>query len=197
MLSQDCPTGQHCLVGSKGTECVPGSGGLKTMGMKCNAGECGAGMHCLEGHCSAFCCPETNEPCGDGACDVQVSFSVGYAMMCSFNPGCLLFEGDCPKGQHCHIGDAEAGLAVCDKPSDSFVDESEVCIFRNDCGESQLCNKNGADRDGEKGRCRHLCKPSAWEKLKPSKGGCLAERTCEKANAGTFTDLGICSPVDP
>jgi len=194
LLAQDCPNGQWCNVVSEKSVCVPITGSLLKIGSECIQGECAAGLRCIGGLCTPFCCPASNQPCGDGTCDVNVSFGSSYAMMCSFNPGCTLFKGDCPEGTDCHIGDAEAGLAVCDEPASSFVGEGEVCKYRNDCGESQLCNKNGSDKNGENGICRHLCKISDWMNLKPAKGGCEAERSCKPVNAGSFMDLGICEP---
>ncbi|MFP6683958.1 MAG: hypothetical protein VB934_04565 [Polyangiaceae bacterium] len=195
LLAQDCPTGFWCNVVGEAAACVASTGSLKGIGAECFQGQCAAGLRCLEKFCSPYCCPASNEPCGEGTCDVHVTFGMKYAMMCSFNAGCTLFEGNCPEGQYCHIGDADAGLAVCDLPASSFVAEGEVCKYRNDCGESQLCNKNGSDKNGENGVCRHLCKPSDWENLDPGKGGCAADRKCKPANAGSFMDLGICEPV--
>jgi hypothetical protein len=194
LLAQDCPQGQWCDVSGTTAACVPTTGSLKTIGMKCSQGECAAGMRCVGNYCSPYCCPATDEPCGEGTCDIHLTFGTSYAMMCSFNAACTLFAGDCPDGMDCHIGDADSGLAVCDLPSAGMVGEGEVCIYRNDCGESQICNKNGNDKDGENGKCRNLCIVSKWEQLEVPKGGCLAERVCTMVNAGTFMDLGMCLP---
>jgi hypothetical protein len=153
-------------------------------------------MRCIDEKCSPVCCPDTDEPCAGGRCNVSVSYSGGAIVRhCSYATKCTLFAGDCPEGKYCHISDQDQGLAECDSPSSNFTDmEGVECEYRNDCGESQLCNKNGDDMGtGDKGICRHLCNTKD-DQQPPGKGGCEAMRTCTEANGGAFMDIGICLP---
>lgn len=197
LLQQDCPAGKVCVVADMGgkpvSNCVDDLGGLKDKGAPCSTNsECKGGMICVDSLCSPVCCPGTNEPCGGGTCDVNLSFDNNpavYAMACSYLPICTLFAGDCKGGTECHISDAGACLAVCDAPAASHVDEGGKCKYRNDCGESQFCNNNQPDD----GVCRFFCDttmPNAAE----GKGGCPMGRTCKPAGGTGCTNLGICLP---
>jgi hypothetical protein len=145
-------------------------------------------------------------PCGSGRCDVHLNVGDGkFAMMCSYNPACELFQDDCEdeppdKIMDCHIADAEEGLAVCDQRSSNWVDEGGPCFYRNDCGDSQICHRGPPDADpdaGIAGRCRYLCIVSDWQNLTPGLGGCPqtpGPQTCHDGGAQAFPDVGICVP---
>ena len=198
LLQQDCPAGMVCGVAKEGgmavSKCQPDKGGLKVAGSACTTNtECKGGMSCVAGFCSPFCCPDTNEPCAGGTCDVNLSFGADksiYALACSYLPICTLYGGECKNGEECHLTDASACLAVCDAPSDTHVDEGGMCTYRNDCGESQLCNKNEPDM----GVCRHFC-DTTKAGAEPGKGGCLAGRTCKTVSGTGCTNLGLCLPM--
>lgn len=197
LLGQNCPAGTWCNVVDNGgltTACVAHAGGLKGKGDPCTVeAECDIGLICLD-QCRPVCCPDTNEPCDGGECNLQVDFGGGYAFMCTYNIGCTLFAGDCAMGTECHIQDADSGLAVCIGPSPAQVEEGEVCEFVNDCKESQLCNTNAPDgMPDEKGVCRHLCDTTKLANA-AGEGGCLMGRTCVEVNAPGFPNLGICTP---
>ncbi len=195
LLNQDCEPGLWCdanVVGAQlVTVCKPDHGGLLDKGMKCGQhSECKAGLLCVDKKCSPFCCPDNNEPCGGGICDIQLNFNdTGWAMMCSYATTCTLFEGTCDEGSYCHVADAKQGLAVCDEPTKNVQDEGGACQFRNDCKESALCNNNPPDM----GICRHLCDTTKTNQP-AEKGGCLAERECVPVTAEGFPNLGICTP---
>lgn len=198
LLQQDCPVGQFCGVSSEGgkaqSKCLPSKGGLKDKGADCTTNsECKDGMTCIDKHCSPFCCPGTNEPCGGGKCDVNLSFDGDkaiYAAACSYLPICDLFQGSCKDGAMCHLADAASCLAVCDAPSDGFVEEGGTCKFRNDCGDSQLCNNNAPD----KGVCRYFCDTTKTNAA-PGAGGCPEGRQCKAAGGTGCNNLGICMPM--
>jgi hypothetical protein len=110
------------------------------------------------------------------------------AMACTYLPVCNLFKGDCKPPGQCHITDGPNCLAECDKPSTQQVKEGEKCEFRNDCGESQICNKNAPDA----GVCRYFCDTSNAA-AEPGKGGCPMGRKCTGVTSGC-KNLGICTP---
>lgn len=198
LLQQNCPSGSFCVVdkvnGMVTTKCVPDQGGLKDKGVECTTNsECKGGLNCVDKHCSPFCCPGTNEPCGGGTCDVNLSFDIDktlFAMTCSYSVSCDLFAGNCAQGSDCHISDASACLAVCDAPSDQAVAEGGKCMYRNDCGDSQICNKNQPDD----GVCRFFCKTKSMG-LTPGKGGCPSGQSCKAISGTGCADLGLCLPM--
>jgi hypothetical protein len=199
LLSQNCEPGRVCGVATMGgvkTICRSSSGGLKDKGMACQGdAECKDGLFCYVSRCSPYCCPATDEPCGGGTCDINVSFGSGkYAMACSYSQACVLFQGQCPDGEDCHISNAQQGLAVCEVPSDSYVAEGEVCLYRNDCGDAQQCNKAPPDLgDGDTGRCRYNCLVDSWQGLTPGLGGCPATQTCTSLGASQLPNIGLCT----
>jgi hypothetical protein len=174
--------------------CLPDLGGVKDKGADCSTNsECKSGLSCVDKHCSPFCCPADNEPCGGGSCDVNLNFGDGqtaYVMACSYLPICDLFAGNCANGTDCHLTDAASCLSVCDSPSDQAVSEGGKCKYRNDCGESQLCNNNQPDD----GVCRYFCDTTKADQP-AGKGGCPADRKCKPAGGTGCTNLGICLPM--
>ena len=198
LLKQDCPPGDECAVktmGGTGSTCRSAQNGLKDRGMQCTSpSECMNGMVCANNRCSPFCCPSTDEPCGSGTCDVQLNFAAGqWAMVCSYLQSCTLFAHQCTSPQECHIGDVNLGVAVCDSPSDSHVGEGEVCQYRNDCGDDQICNRSGADLGdgGNLGKCRYLCQVDG-QSLAPGEGGCPASQTCTTLSKPALPNIGKC-----
>ena len=197
LLQQDCPVGKVCGVVPEGdslvSNCIEDLGGLTEIAGACASNsECKGGMQCVNKVCSPVCCPGSNEPCAGGACDVSLTYENKpgtYSFACSYAASCELFAGTCKDGAECHLSDASACLAVCDEPASSHVAEGQACIYRNDCGESQLCNKNPPD----KGTCRNFCdlmKLSA----EPGKGGCLPIHTCTTVSGTGCENLGLCLP---
>lgn len=198
LLAQDCASGTFCGVatvdGAKTTKCVPDLGGVKDKGADCvSNSECKSGLTCVDNHCSPFCCPATDEPCDGGTCDVNLNFEMGktaFAMACSYLTICDLFAGNCAEGMDCHLSDATACLAVCDSPSDNAVSEGGDCMYRNDCGESQLCNNNSPDM----GVCRYFCDTTKADQP-AGKGGCPQDRMCKPAGGTGCSNLGLCVPI--
>ncbi|MBM4356735.1 MAG: hypothetical protein FJ096_01360 [Deltaproteobacteria bacterium] len=198
LLKQDCPSGKFCGVtkveGVSKSMCLADLGGVKDKGADCSTNsECKSGLSCIDKHCSPFCCPANNEPCGGGSCDVNLNFEDGksaFAMVCSYLPICDLFAGNCAKGTDCHLTDPASCLAVCDSPSSQAVSEGGKCMYRNDCGESQLCNNNAPDD----GVCRYFCDTSKTGEP-AGKGGCPADRKCKPAGGTGCMNLGICFPM--
>lgn len=198
LLQQNCAAGSFCAVakvdGKSSTKCVPDQGGIKDKGAECTTNsECKGGLSCVDKHCSPFCCPSNNEPCGGGSCDVNLSFDGDtsvFVMTCSYSPSCDLFAGNCAMGTECHMADATACLAVCDAPSDMPVSEGGKCQYRNDCGDSQICNKNQPDD----GVCRYFCNPKNAGAA-AGKGGCPSGQQCKPISGTGCNDLGICIPM--
>jgi hypothetical protein len=176
------------------TKCVPDQGGLKDKGVDCSTNsECKGGLRCVNERCSPVCCPETDEPCGGGTCDINLVLNADrmmFAMTCGYAVSCDLFAGNCATGTDCHLSDASACLAVCDVPSDQAVPEGGKCMYRNDCGDSQYCRKNQPDD----GVCRYLCNTKSMG-LAPGKGGCPSGQSCEEVSPTGCTDLGACVPM--
>ena len=121
-----------------------------------------------------------------------------WAMFCSFSQACELFTGNCPQTPEpmdCHVQDQAQGLAVCDGRSGNFVAEGGPCNYRNDCGDSQRCNRQPPDADpqpGYEGTCRYHCKVSSWQTDAVGEGGCPAGQNCVNLGWPAFPDLGLC-----
>lgn len=201
LLQQNCGEGFICQQSSSTGEatCLDGNGGLKGLGAPCDkALECRNGLWCVDGRCTPYCCPASDEPCGGGRCDVHLDMGDGYwVMACSYNLSCTLFAHDCPTGEECHISNRAQGLSVCDQPSPTPVGEGEPCEYRNDCGDSMVCNSSSPDVDpdaGVGGRCRYHCRVSVFSSLVPGSGGCLEGQSCIDMHVAALPDIGICKP---
>jgi hypothetical protein len=192
LLQQDCPPGRTCapieFSGVWTTKCLSG-GGLKGPGKACfDQGECAAGLFCIgeaNSFCSPICCPGTGEPCGGGLCNANVAFGPFYAMMCTFEPECELFEQDACEGVgECHISDVTQGLATCAEPAPSQSDEGGPCQFINGCKDMQHCFE---------GTCRYYCLTNPPGALPPGQGGCPDTQGCASINLGV-SGVGVCQP---
>jgi len=204
LLNHDCPQDYWCTVqsvaGSAQRTCALFLGGLKPAGSACEATtECGFGLRCISDKCTAVCCPASNEPCGAGACDIRVSYSSSsWAYYCSYNDACQLFAHDCPQQPQpfdCHVSDQDQGLAVCDDRSDQWGGEGGPCVYRNDCGDSQRCNRLAPDVDpdaGIEGRCRYHCHVAEWESETEGNGGCPAGQHCVDLSWPAMPNIGLC-----
>jgi hypothetical protein len=169
------------------TQCQP-TNGAKTLAKACGSdSECAAGLFCVFNKCSPVCCPDTQEPCGDGVCNVKQTLdSQGTFMQtCSYADQCVLLTANaCPPGDGCYIqGD---GFAACVQTSPTPVSEGGSCGFLNDCQDMFICIE-------DPGVCRALCRPSNWSGQPVGLGGCPQGRKCQGLNAG-FPDLGVCVP---
>ncbi len=197
---QDCPnTNQTCAFVSDGAGGSPGTStgcitanGLKTIGLPCaDDGECAAGLFCLD-KCSPACCPDTDEPCGPGQCNLTVTIGGDPSLTffaCTFSDSCTLFDpNSCVAGEDCHLG-ADPGSAYCSPPSPTPKNEGEACMYVNDCGESQNCLGNATDGSF----CRYLCQ--AGSNAAPGLGGCPANQVCDLGFDTGFTDVGACTPT--
>jgi hypothetical protein len=201
MLQQDCGPGLTCrpveTANGWRTKCRNGPG-LKGPGKSCiTDNECEAGLFCIgapNSWCAPICCPSNNEPCGNGACNSNVTLvgmmsANAFVMMCSFSPQCeLLTENACKVGEECHLSDASQGLATCIPPSDAQVEEGGSCAFLNDCKNMQHCT-DPPDRV-----CRYYCllSPQGGEPL--GLGGCPANQMCAPANLGV-QGIGVCQTM--
>lgn len=195
LLQQDCPAGQTCKpVSSSGaftTKCLP-SNGLKTITKPCTQdSECAKGLFCIFDQCTPPCCPDNDEPCMGGTCNVNVAFGDQFAMFCTFLQQCeLLTENACPPGNDCHLQDTKQGLAACTPPSGMVADEGGDCEFLNDCHDMQFCYAPDANTQPV---CRWHCRPSDANMSPPGLGGCPQGETCQLFNFGV-PDLGLCLP---
>jgi hypothetical protein len=206
LLNHDCPPDQWCTIqgtfGPLERVCAPFLGGLKPAGSVCDStSECGFGLRCIGDKCTAVCCRATGEPCGPGACDVRVSYSsTQWAYYCSYNDACTLFANECPQQPEpfdCHVSEPDQGLAVCDDRSDQWGGEGQPCVYRNDCGDSQRCNRQAPDVDadaGVQGRCRYHCHVAEWQSETEGNGGCPANQHCVDLAWAALPNIGLCIP---
>lgn len=195
LLLQDCAPGETCTVSNDGlsTFCRK-EGGLKGAGKPCSphAGlqECQAGYSCVGpedgvGFCTRPCCPDNDQPCGGGDCNVELSFPGGLTVfMCSYSEQCTLFTAStCKNDQQCQLVYPQQGLAVCTIPAPNKVPEGGACAFVNECDSNQVCFG---------GFCRYNCNLSGGPS--PGQGACPTEQTCNPVYMGTAGDVGVCSP---
>jgi hypothetical protein len=200
-----CAPNELCsYIDDQGTlGCQPQNMGVKMLGAECGSdAECSGVSQCIDGKCSAFCCPSSNQPCASqsGLCDIQlgvVGNMTTYTYACSFRQPCTLLANECAVGTYCHPADQAQAIAVCDDPTPMApVGEGQPCMYRNDCGESEIC----ADEMGN-GVCRHLCSISGWMQAgaMPPTGGCpdTTNYTCTGVNWGNnqWNDIGVCVPM--
>jgi hypothetical protein len=200
LLDQDCQLGRTCVAVQDprtrawSTKCTIAPG-LKGPGKPCVApDECEAGLFCIGGQdafCAAPCCPPTNEPCGNGLCNLFTEFENGlFVWMCSYDEGCELFAEDaCVPGRDCHISDIRQGRATCVRLADRRVDEGQPCDYLNECGDMQHCDAPGLEARS----CRYYCYLQRSDPLPPGGGGCPEGQACQQVNVGR-SDVGICRP---
>jgi hypothetical protein len=159
--------------------------------------ECEAGLFCVFDKCTPICCPTDPSSCSGGTCNVDVNVGGGYFVrVCAFNQSCELFTPNpCPQGEECHLADTMQGLSVCIAPSGpNQFNEGEMCMYLNDCKESQMCvDKPSADQPGI---CRFNCDLNTWMQSQPSFGGCPAGQTCVDPTNPNFKPdtVGVCRP---
>lgn len=190
LLAQDCPPGEGCVPTGLGTEWTTScktSSGLKGPTKPCNsANECQAGLFCVFGQCAPVCCPDSNEPCGGGTCNVESAFGDYTVFVCSYLITCeLLTQDACAPGSECHIMDAMQGLATCVPPSGANKQEGEACQYLNDCGDMQLCYE---------GICRYNCYIDAMGQGVPGLGGCPVNENCLFPVSFGIDNVGVCLP---
>jgi len=204
LLDQDCGPGMTCevfLVSQNpdvlGTMCA--TPGLVGLGQPCMPGDCQEGMICVN-TCTYVCCPQNammggNEPCGIGACDLDVEFNMTdfHAHVCTFNEVCQFFNPDsCPPTKDCHF--SQTGLATCSVPSPGNFMDGEVCDgFGNDCPDSAICiDPDPSDMDPTE-VCRYFCESGSAQPA--GLGGCPAGQMCDEGvyDFG-FPDIGFCHP---
>lgn len=202
LFQQDCPnSNQTCTFVQDGSGGGGGGGtttacqtanGLVTLGLPCASdGECAAGLFCIgdPGKCTPACCPDNDQPCGPGQCNLTVNVNGGtdFFMACTFSDMCTLFDpNSCVMGEDCHLGDP--GAAFCSQPSGANLMEGEACVYVNDCGDMQNCIGNMTDGFF----CRYLCEIGS--SAAPGLGGCPAGQTCDGSFDTGFTDVGACLP---
>lgn len=197
LLQQDCGPGQTCRPWAVGnsytTKCLANSG-LKSRGAPCSSDqECEAQLFCTgnvnsPGQCAPICCPDTDEPCGGGKCNLSVQLGpTDFIMLCTYLTQCTLLTANaCAKGTECHLQDSKQGYAACVAPSGTHVAEGQACQYINDCGDMQLCDV---------GKCRYNCfLGGAGQGLSPGLGGCLAGQTCVDKGTG-IEGIGVCQPT--
>ena len=193
---QDCPNGDNCLPTLDGNNMLTtacSTPGLIGLGQPCmDPGECQAGLLCIGGACTHACCPETDEPCGVGDCNINATFNGfpnDFIMACSYAQTCTLFDpNSCPNGQDCHI--QMTGFASCSNPSGANAMPGQPCMFVNDCGDSQICLGETGPMDPNE-VCRWLCQQGSM--AAPGLGGCPGGTTCNTSvyDFG-FAGVGFC-----
>jgi hypothetical protein len=198
LLQQDCPAGETCTpiqVGATWTTSCESADGLKGPGETCDhPSECRAGTFCLQsGQCTMPCCPDNDEPCGGGTCNVSVNFASGPSAptveMCAYSKQCrLLTPGACDPGQDCHIEDPSQGLATCTAPSDNVVGELGTCTYLNDCHDNQECFRLPGETTGT---CYWYCYRNLQTPALPGEGGCPTGETCVDSIDGIALDFGV------
>jgi hypothetical protein len=202
LFTQDCPqTNQTCTfvddgTGNTKTSCMLANG-LKGVGQTCASdGECQAHLFCIgdPGTCTPACCPDTDEPCNGGQCNLTVNVQAGpsqgelHFMACTYGMACALFDPSvCPGSEDCHL--SGPAFAVCSQPSPTPVGEGEACMYVNDCGESQICV--GPDIDNSV--CRYLCEIGDTTSG-PGLGSCPANQFCDGSFDTGYPNVGLCQP---
>lgn len=205
LLQQDCDGNKTCIpVGDAGgnvtgTECGS-NGGLKMPGESCfDNPECEKGGFCIgvnevtgaPGFCTRVCCPDMNQGCGFGDCDVHVDFDNAghFAMMCSYSPSCMLLEpNQCDANSDCHPD--EPGLATCSILSSDPVGPQGPCTYTNQCGDMQECTQLSSETGGS--TCHYVCKLGDMVNP-PGLGGCPAGLSCKNISGFGFPGLGLCA----
>ena len=201
LLTGGCPAGQHCVPTASGTDvvaqCAASSGGQKAPGEACASdAECQDGAICQGALCRPFCCPDTDEPCAGGQCNLELSFTDTdkFAMVCSYSATCTLLDPtSCPEGEDCHATNFETGVAVCHMPSPQQGDPPSECNYINDCGDSQFCDTNASPAV-----CTWHCDGTTGQN-EPAPdlglGGCPEATECVVPTNWTgFPNLGACMP---
>jgi hypothetical protein len=196
LLQQDCGPGKTCKPTGSGADWTTSckvANGLKGPAESCqDDSECKAGLLCFD-KCLAICCPGSDEPCGGGTCNLQVSWNDTefFTMVCSYAAACTLFQPNaCANGDECHIQDPSQGLTTCLPPSPTQVDEGQDCNFINDCKDMQYC----FSQNGEQGVCRYNCDLTAAAGTAPGLGGCPASQTCQPNYDFGIPNVSVCLP---
>lgn len=186
LLAQDCPPGQGCIEVPDGASFVAAcrsTNGLKDERLPCEfSNECKPGLACVFGRCSPHCCPDNDEPCGGGDCNVVIEFGIFQSLFCSFTRQCQPFQPDaCPEGEGCFIN-AEQNLSSCIPFSRMPPGgEGEPCSALNACDDQMSCT----------GVCRFNCIVGAAG-LEPGEGGCPEGQGC-LVQPGVDI-YGVCAP---
>ena len=185
MLAQDCEPGFGCVAtaGSNGfgSYCLPHPG-LKGNGDPCfSDASCKAGLYCVFDKCSPICCPQTNEPCGEGGiCNVDSPLGGFNASVCSFLATCTLFTGECAAGTQCYPL-MDDGNSVCAPIQGATVGEGQPCGAINECDDSMVCID----------QCRWACFLDG-QGLMPGAGGCPVGQTCTMTGTNPPQNVGAC-----
>lgn len=189
MLQQDCEPGFTCvrkrLAGVTSTTCEA-RGGLKGIASECEIdAECESGLFCIFNVCTPVCCPENDEPCDGGLCNLNLQYSQTDSIrVCTYSKQCTpLTEDACPAGSGCHFEEPTA--ATCIQGSGENVPEGGTCTVLNDCANMQQCTGAGI--------CRWIC---ALEDNgeEPGLGGCLDGQSCVESPAIGAIGIGVCAP---
>lgn len=188
LLQQDvCVPPEGCEPMNGTTGCV--LGGLKDVGMACaNTNECVGGTACVFDVCAPFCCPDNDQPCAGGFCNVSIDYgSDKFAYVCSFPTTCTLFDGsECMDTENCHPN-WQKGVATCIQPSgNGGTAEGGDCEFINDCSDMMTCSA---------GKCRFACDLANYASLTPGLGGCEADQTCAQVTGNIIAGVGVCAPM--
>jgi hypothetical protein len=190
MLQQDCEPGFTCerarVGGETVTRCTP-RGGLKGVASACvSEDECESGLFCVFNVCTPVCCPNNEEPCDGGNCNLNLSFSNGDTIVvCTYSKQCEpLTEDACPPGSGCHFEEPTA--PTCIQGSGEDVPEGGTCGALNDCDDMQQCSPFDDT-------CRWIC---ALEDngMEPGLGGCPDGQSCAETGAIATGGIGICRP---
>ena len=208
IVSQNCPTGQECIVvNGPTTQCVPiESSEQLDMGHACcpptsaqPGNPCLPGLSCIgnpcvdggpqTGRCAPACCKGDDTACGKsdpegiaGACDLTIvdpSTQQELYQTCSYEERCTPFGiQPCKAGEICLVTD-KLGTSGC---LASFGKQNgQPCGFANDCADGLICLTVG-----DAGVCKYEClTPGAVTPFDaggldggPGTGGCPAGEQC-------------------
>jgi hypothetical protein len=221
IVSQNCPSGQECVVDNTSkTQCVPieATESLEMGSACCPGGQgnpCLPGLSCIgnpcvdggpkTGRCSPACCKDDDVECGksipegiSGACNLTIVDGKGNELYqtCSYQQRCIPFGIEpCKPGEICLIED-KLGTSGC---LASFgKTNGQACGFANDCADGLICLTVG-----DAGVCHYAClTPGSTHPFdaggldnSPGHGGCPPGETCQGLDPKTAPGwLSVCSP---
>jgi len=187
LLQNDCPPGFGCEPVTDGdwtTGCVAGNG-LKGPGQPCvSAGDCKPGSECVFDVCAPVCCPDNDEPCEGGLCNVVNQFGDYLVRYCSYLAQCDLFDpNQCDDGVLGNCYPSGMGYAICAPASATQVGDGEACENLNDCLTNMWCSGGTT--------CRYTCLIDGSSTV-AGEGGCPAGQTCNPNPQFGIDGVGLC-----
>jgi hypothetical protein len=192
LLQQDCPVGAGCEPvpiggGEWQSQCVF-ENGLKEAGDFCSTGsQCKPGLECVFDKCVPPCCPDNDEPCQGGLCNVINDQNYGpyEVYFCSFLTSCELFDPtSCDNGVEGNCYPTPNGYSFCAPPGPDVGGEGEPCENLNGCEANMFCA----------GALNSVCRWACYLDMSSTvagEGGCPMGQTCGDVNFG-IPNIGLC-----